>query len=184
MANIGWAKKEPIDKVIALWNGSGTINIPNNPKSFETLPHGSPVIATSTTNTFTLIKGFESYETATSATQKVKKEHLLGLTDAFNIGGAVTVSSIDRTSSELYDTVVFSGSVATVAGTKYSQAITDGKLSLTYGECNIDNEVSSNQCRTGVLAEGIVDSSKTVLPLVAVAADYIKGITDKNLIFA
>ena len=183
MAYLGWAKKEPVEKMIALWNGSGTINIPNNPESFDTLPHGSPVIATSTPNTFTLVKGFKSYESATSATQKVYKEHLLGVGDAFNIGGAIAVESIDRSNAD-YDTIVWDGSCETVAGTKYGQAITDGKLTLTWGECRIDNEVSTNQCRTGVLAEGVIDSAKTVLPIVAVAADFIKGITDKSLIFA
>jgi hypothetical protein len=179
-----WQKKEPILKNLAVFNGAGAITIANNPCTFTTLPHGSPVEADSISNTFTLIKGFESYLGVASATQTIKKEHLLGVGDAFNIGGAVTVVSIDTTSSEDYDTVVFSGSITTVTDTVYSQVPTAGKASLTNGEAPINNDVATYQVFVSVLSEGLIDTNKLILPAILDDTALIKGITNAAIIFA
>jgi len=184
MADYIFAKKEPVLKMLAVFNGSGTIEIENNPKTFGTLPHGSPVQATSTPNKFKLVKGFEVYEGVTGTDVKVKKNHLLGLTDAFNIGGAVTVTAIDYTTSDLYDVVTFSGSVTVTINTVYSQVPTAGKASLTFGQAPINNDNTGAEAFCAVLSEGLIDTDKLVLPAILDNTGLLKGITNHAIAFA
>ena len=146
------------------------------------MPHGSPVEFQATRNKFLLLKGFEAYEAATaSATIKVKKEHLLGVSDAFTIGVTdVVVSSI--TYGTDYDTVVFDDVVTVVADTVYSQVPTN-KVTLTSGQCPIDNNKSDNQCFTGVLTHGIIDTEKLIIPAILPAANLISGVINVNDLF-
>jgi len=183
---VTYRKTEPILANNGAINGSGSITIENNPCTFDFLPYGSPVQALSVENTFKLIKGFESFLGAASATQKVKKVHMLGITDALTLptGGAVTVLSIDYTTSTEYDTVVFSASVTLVSDTIYSQVPTAGKASLTTSETPIDNSIATLQARAGVLGDGRIDSVKTTLPVNLIAASMVKGVTNVANLFA
>jgi len=179
-----WQKKEPVLKMLAVFNGSGSITIENNPETFNTLPHGSPVQATSTPNVFTLIKGFEAYEAATTATDiKVKKNNFLGVGDAFAIAATEIVTAIDRSNAD-YDLVTFDTALTVVVDTVYSQVPTAGKASLTFGQAPINNDVATKQAFCAVLSEGLIDTDKLIIPAILDNTGLLKGITNNAIVFA
>lgn len=163
------ADKNPISTFGNVMPASGKVTIANNPKTYDTLPKGVPVQATTTENTYTLVKGLKVYEALTAGTAlKVYKENLLGVGDVIVIDTVnITVNAIDY-SNDAYDLVTLSANVTVLAGEVHSQELTK-KVYFTTDLVSIDNDKS--EAYVGVFLDGTFDLRKANLHANITSAD-------------